>query len=61
MALYVSVEKDNTLWVKHIPKFIDNKNIIINICRAQAYYSVMCGYFCIRFIDFILKSKSLLD
>ena len=21
----------------------------------------MCGYFCIRFVDFILKSKSLLD
>ena len=21
----------------------------------------MCGYFCIRFIDFMLKSKSLLD
>ena len=21
----------------------------------------MCGYFCIRFIDFMLKAKSLLD
>ena len=27
----------------------------------QAYDSIMCGYFCIGFIDFILKLKSLLD
>ena len=25
----------------------------------QAYDSVMCGYFCIEMIDFMLKSKSL--
>ena len=29
--------------------------------RIQAYNSVMCGYFCIGFIDFMLKGKSLLD
>ena len=27
----------------------------------QAYDSVMCGYFCIGFIDFMLKDKSFLD
>ena len=27
----------------------------------QAYDSIMCGYSCIRFIDFMLKSKSLLE
>ena len=27
----------------------------------QAYNSVMCKYFCIGFIDFMLKSKILLD
>ena len=27
----------------------------------QAYSSIICGYFCIGFLDFILKSKSLLD
>ena len=31
-----------------------NKNIITNIYRIQAYNSIMCGYFCIRFIDFVL-------
>ena len=40
--------------VEHIPKEIQ-KNIIRNIFRLQAYDSVMCGYFCIGFIDFILK------
>ena len=51
--------------VEHIPKeikkFKGNKNIITNIHRMQAYDSIMCGYFCIGFIDFILKGKSLLD
>ena len=27
----------------------------------QAYDSIMCGYFCIRFIDFMLKGKTLLE
>ena len=42
-------------------KFIENKNIRTNICRIQAYDSIMFGYFCIGFIDFMLKGKSLLD
>ena len=51
--------------VEHIPKeikkIIGNKNIITNIYRIQACDSIMCGYFCIGFIDFMLKGKSLLD
>ena len=46
---------------KEIRKFIGNENIIINIYRIQTYNSVICGYFCIGFIDFILKDKSLLE
>ena len=46
---------------KEIRKFIRNKNIIINIYRIQAYNSIMCGNLCIRFTDFMLKSRSLLD
>ena len=40
---------------------IGNKNIIANIYRIQAYGSIICGYFCIGFIDFMLKEKSLLE
>ena len=51
--------------VEHIPKeikeFIDNKNIKTNIFRIQAYDSIMCGYFCIGFIDFMLAGKTLTE
>ena len=45
---------------KEIKKFIQNKNRK-NIYRINAYDLVMHGYFCIGFIDFMLKGKSLLD
>ena len=38
-----------------------NKNNITTTYRIQAYDSTMYGYFYIRFIDFMLKGKSLLD
>ena len=51
--------------VEHTPKeikaFINNKNIKTNIFRIQAYDSIMCGYFCIGFIDFMLKGKTLTE
>ena len=50
--------------VEHIPKQIKtfiNKNIITNVFIIQAYDSIMCGYFCIGFIDFMLAGKKLTD
>ena len=51
--------------VEHIPKkiktFINNKFIKTNIFRIQAYDSVMCGYFCMGFDDFMFKEKTLTD
>ena len=44
---------------KEIKKFINNKNIITNIFRIQAYDSVMCGYYCNGFINYIFMGKSL--
>ena len=41
--------------------FISRKKIITNIYRIQAYDSIMCGYFCIGFIKFMLNGKSLTD
>ena len=44
--------------VEHIPKeikkFIKRSTIVTNIFRIQAYDSIICGYFCIGFIDFML-------
>ena len=47
--------------LEEIKKFIGNKNIKANTFRVQANYSVMCGYFCIGFIDFKLAGKKLND
>ena len=38
---------------KEIKKIIENKNIITNIHRIQAYDSIMYGYLCIGFTDFM--------
>ena len=50
--------------IEHIPKetnkFINN-DIKSNIFRIQAYDSIICGYFCIKFINYMLKGKTLLD
>ena len=51
--------------IEHIPieinKFIGNNNIKSNIFRIQAFDSIMCGYFCIEFINYMLEGKTLLD
>ena len=58
-------KNDDTFGVEHIPKeikaFINNENITTNIFRIQAYDSIMCGYFCIGFIDFMLAGKTLTE
>ena len=46
---------------KEIRAFTSNENIKTNIFRIQAYVSIMCGYFCIGFIDFMLRGKTLTD
>ena len=68
VALYVKnndITYFDSFGVEHISKeikaFIKNRNIKTNIFRIQAYDSIMCGYFCIAFIDFMFKGKSLTD
>ena len=64
-ALNNNVTYFDSLGVEHIPKeikkFIGNKNMKTNIFRIQAYDSLMCGYFCTGFIDFMLSGKTLTD
>ena len=68
IALYASsnsVTYFDSFGVEHIPKeikaFINKSTIETNIFRIQAYDSIMCGYFCIGFIDFMLAGKTLTD
>ena len=62
IALYVKNNDINyfdSFCVEHIPKemkaFIKKKNIKTNIFRSKH----MCGYFCIGFINFMFKGKTL--
>ena len=54
----------DSLGIEHIPseinKFIGNKNIKSNIFRLKAYDSIVCGYYCIEFINHILKGKTII-
>ena len=66
IALYVKnndIIYFDSFVVEHIPKeiikFIGRKNVMANIFRIQAYDSIMCRYFCIGFIDFMLKGKTM--
>ena len=55
----------DSIGIEHIPKevkkYIGNRNRTSNIYRIQNYDSIMCGYFCIVFIDYMFKGKSLTD
>ena len=46
---------------EEITEFIRNKNIKANIFWVQKNNSIMCGYVCIGFIDFMLAGKKLTD
>ena len=68
IALYIlnnNVTYFDSFGVEQIPQeikaFIGYKNIKTNIFRIQAYNSIICGYFCIGFIDFMLTGKTLTD
>ena len=66
VALYINkktVTYFDNFGIEHIPKetkkFIGNRNIISNIYRIQNYDSIMCGYFCIGFINYMFNGKNL--
>ena len=68
VALWVNINNVtyfDSFGVEHLPKeikaFIKNRNIKTNIFRIQGYDSIMCGYFCIGFVDFMFKGKSLTE
>ena len=69
VALYVhnnDVNNFDIFGIEHIPKeirtFIDRSlSITTNVFRIQAYNSIMYGYFCIGFIDFMLAGKKILQ
>ena len=65
LRVNINVTYFDSFGIEHLPKeikaFIKNRNIKTNIFRIQAHYSIMCRYFCIGFINFMLKGKSLTE
>ena len=68
VALYVKnseVVYFDSFGVEHVPKeiekFIEHKDIKTNIFRIQADNSILCGYSCILFLNFMLTNKSLIN
>ena len=75
VSLFVKANKViyfDSFGIEHIPKEINKfikkpsplkrtTRIKRNIFRIQAYDSIMCGYFCIEFINYMLKGKTLLE
>ena len=51
--------------VEHVPKeivkIVGHKSLKTKIFRIQSNISIMCGYFCIGFIDFMFAGKTLID
>ena len=40
---------------------IKDKSITYNISRIQDNKSILCGFYCIAFIEYVLPGKTLLD
>ena len=55
----------NSFGIEPIPKeirvFMGDKDEIASIYKIQSYDSIMCGYYCIGFTDYMLKGNSLTD
>ena len=68
IALFVKTNEViyfDSFGLENIPKEIEhaigNKEIKAIIFRIQAYDSIMCRYFCLEFINYMLKGKTLLN
>ena len=68
VAIFVSGNRGtyfDSFGVEHLPheilKFLVNKDLHINIFRIQSINSILCGYYCIKFLDFMFKGKTLTD
>ena len=68
MAIFVN--DDHTVYfdsfgVEHLPQevghFLREKETEANVFRVQPAKSVLCGYYCRKFLDYMFDRKSLVD
>ena len=64
------IERNATVYcdsfgIEYIPQEVSSKikdkSITHNIFRIQSDDSIMCGYYCIAFIEYLIAGKSLID
>ena len=67
VAIYVNGDRAtyfDSFGVEHVPveilKFLKNKDLHVNIFRVQPTKSVLCGYYCIQFLEFMFEGKTLM-
>ena len=55
----------NSFGIEYIPQEvlskIKDKSITHNIFRIQVHESIICGFYCIAFIEYLLVGKTFLD
>ena len=56
---YILADLEFNIFLKETKKLIGNKNFMTNTYRIQACGTIMSGYFCIGFIDFMLKGQKI--
>ena len=62
MKLLALIHLVQNMYQKQVKKCIGTKkDIKTNIFRIQAFNSIMCGYFCLIFIDYMFENKSLIE
>ena len=59
-------EKYNCIvWIEYVPQEVSNKikdkSITHDILRIQDKDSIMCGFYCIPLIEYMLLGKAILD
>ena len=61
LKLFISIALLLSMFLKKLKNSLGTKALGANIFRVQASNSIMCGYFCIGFIDFMFPGKKLTD
>ena len=68
VAIYLNNDRAtyfDSFGVEHMPRevirFLKNKDLHTNIFRVQPADSVLCGYYCIKFLEFMFSGESLHD
>ena len=60
MILFILTVLELNMFLKKLKNLSETKTKT-NTFRTQANHSVICGFFCIRFIDFMLAGSILID